>query len=147
MTRLAIALLLALAAAEPAWSATPAYYPPQNPQSPYSEAVRAGGFLIVSGQLGIAPDGAAQSFEAEARRAMDNVAAILARHGSRMDQVVKCTVMLADMGQWAAFNAVYTPYFKPGRLPARSVFGSSGLAAGARLEVECWAYVGEGGAR
>jgi 2-iminobutanoate/2-iminopropanoate deaminase len=138
---------LILFAATPAWSAPPAYYPPQNPQSPYSEAVRAGDFLIVSGQLGVAPDGAAQSFEAETRRAMDNVTAILARHGSGMDQVVKCTVMLADMGQWAAFNAVYVTYFKPGRLPSRSVFGSSGLAAGARLEVECWAYLGPGAAR
>jgi reactive intermediate/imine deaminase len=137
MRRLALVpLLLALGAA------APAYYPPQNPQSPYSEAVRAGDFLIVSGQLGLAPAGQTQSFEAEAKRAMENVAAVLGRHGASMDDVVKCTVMLADMGQWGAFNGVYTGYFKPGRLPARSVFGSSGLAAGARLEVECWAYVG-----
>src|SRR4051794_4435307 len=132
--------LLALASAAPALAAPPTYYPPQNPQSPYSEAVRAGDLLIVSGQLGLAPAGQAQSFEQEARRAMDNVAALLGRGGASMDQVVKCTVMLADMGQWAAFNAVYTSYFKAGRLPARSVFGASGLAAGARLEVECWAY-------
>jgi reactive intermediate/imine deaminase len=137
MRRLALVpLLLALGAA------APAYYPPQNPQSPYSEAVRAGYFVIVSGQLGLAPDARPQSFQAEAKRAMDNVAAVLGRHGAAMDDVVKCTVMLADMGQWGAFNEVYTGYFRAGRLPARSVFGSSGLAAGARLEVECWAYVG-----
>jgi reactive intermediate/imine deaminase len=128
--------------ASPALSAPPVFYAAPEAGRPYSEAVRAGDFLIVSGQLGLSPDGKPQSFEAEARRAMDNVAAVLGRHGASMDQVVKCTVMLADMGQWAAFNAVYVPYFKPGRLPARSVFGSSGLAGGARLEVECWAYVG-----
>jgi reactive intermediate/imine deaminase len=130
-----------LAAATPALGAPATYYPPQNPQSPYSEAVRAGDFLVVSGQLGVQP-GATQSFEAEARRAMDNVAMVLGRHGAGMDQVVKCTVMLADMGQWGAFNGVYVSYFKPGRLPARSVFGSSALAAGAHVEVECWAWVG-----
>jgi enamine deaminase RidA (YjgF/YER057c/UK114 family) len=59
-----------------------------------------------------------------------------------MDDVVKCTVMLADMGKWSRFNAVYAGYFKPGRLPARSVLGAGGLAAGAQVEVECWAYVG-----
>jgi 2-iminobutanoate/2-iminopropanoate deaminase len=139
MVRL-LAVLFGLAAM-PAFAAAPTYYPPQNPQSPYSEAVRAGDFVIVSGQLGVQP-GKTQSFQEEARRAMDNVAAVLGRHGARMDQVVKCTVMLADMGQWGAFNEVYVGYFEPGRLPARSVFGSSGLAAGAHLEVECWAWVG-----
>jgi enamine deaminase RidA (YjgF/YER057c/UK114 family) len=59
-----------------------------------------------------------------------------------MDQVVKCTVMLADMGQWGAFNGVYLSYFKPGRLPARSVVGAN-LAGGMQVEVECWAYVGK----
>ena len=125
-----------------AFAAPATYYPPANPQSPYSEAVRAGGFLIVSGQLGLSPDGQAQSFDQEAHRSMDSIAAILGRHGASMDQVVKCTVMLADMSQWEAFNKVYVTYFKPGRLPARSAFGASGLARGGRLEVECWAFVG-----
>jgi reactive intermediate/imine deaminase len=137
---LILAVALPLALAGPAAAAPAIYYPPQNPQSPYSEAVRAGDFLIVSGQLGVAPAGQAQTFQQEARRAMDNVAAVLSRRGSSMDQVVKCTVMLADMNEWAAFNEVYLRYFRAGRLPARSVFGSSSLAAGARLEVECWAY-------
>ena len=139
---LAAALAFSLAAGG-ALAAPAVYYPPANPQSPYSEAVRAGDLLIVSGQLGVAPDGQAQSFDQEAHRAMDSVAAVLGRHGAAMDQVVKCTVMLADMNQWAAFNAVYVTYFKPGRLPARSAFGASGLARGGRLEVECWAYVGK----
>jgi 2-iminobutanoate/2-iminopropanoate deaminase len=138
---LVLPIVLALATASAAQAAPATYFPPANPQSPYSEAVKAGEFLIVSGQLGISP-GKTLAFPEEAKRAMDNVAAVLARHGSSMDQVVKCTVMLADMGRWADFNAVYTGYFKPGRLPARSVVGTSGLAAGAQLEVECWAYVG-----
>ena len=53
--------------------------------------------------------------------------------------VVKCTVMLADMSEWAEFNAIYTTYFAPDRLPARSAFGCNGLALGAKLELECLA--------
>jgi 2-iminobutanoate/2-iminopropanoate deaminase len=142
MHRLLI-VFLTLAAATPALAA-PTYYPPQEAGRPFSEAVRAGDFLIVSGQIGVAPAGQTQTFPQEAHRVMDNIAAILARHGSSMDQVVKCTVMLGDMSQWAAFNEVYASYFKPGRLPARSAFGANGLAAGARMEVECWAFVGGG---
>jgi enamine deaminase RidA (YjgF/YER057c/UK114 family) len=71
---------------------------------------------------------------------MDNIAAVLGRHGAAMDDVVKCTVFLTDMSKFAAFNAIYVSYFKPGRLPARSAVGPASLAApGAQLEVECWA--------
>jgi 2-iminobutanoate/2-iminopropanoate deaminase len=129
--------------ATPTLAAPATYYPPQEAGRPYSEAVRAGDFLIVSGQLGVQA-GKTQSFAEETRRAMDNVAHVLGRHGASMDQVVKCTVMLADMGQWPAFNEVYVTYFKPGRLPARSAFGVGALAGGGHLEVECWAFVGGG---
>jgi 2-iminobutanoate/2-iminopropanoate deaminase len=61
--------------------------------------------------------------------------------GAGLDDVFKCTVMLADMSQWARFNAVYVTYFKPDRLPARSAFGASGLAFGAGVELECMAYM------
>jgi 2-iminobutanoate/2-iminopropanoate deaminase len=61
--------------------------------------------------------------------------------------VFKCTVMLTDMSKWAAFNAIYTGYFKPGRLPARSVLGAGALAAGASVEVECWPHVEAGKGR
>ena len=53
-----------------------------------------------------------------------------------------CTVFRADMGRFGAFNDIYVSYFKPGRLPARSAMGVATLAAGAALEVECWAYIG-----
>ncbi|MBS0334550.1 MAG: RidA family protein, partial [Proteobacteria bacterium] len=106
--RLAIAAFAAAlsagASAGPAWSAD--YYPPANPKSPFSEAVKVGDLLIVSGQIGVKP-GQAQPFEAEAKQAMDGVAAVLGRHGASMDNVVKCTVLLTDMGKFAAFNAVY----------------------------------------
>jgi reactive intermediate/imine deaminase len=135
-------IAVAMAAGQ-AVAAGPEFYPPANPKSPYSEAVRAGDFLIAAGQLGVRP-GQPSSFEDEAHRAMDNVSAVLGRHGASMDQVVKCTVLLTDMGKFAAFNEVYTGYFKPGHLPARTAMGVAALAAGASLEVECWAYLGKG---
>jgi 2-iminobutanoate/2-iminopropanoate deaminase len=135
-----IALMLATGVlmAGQALAAPAEYYPPANPKSPFSEAVKVGDLLIVSGQIGVRP-GQPAPFEAEARQALDGVAAILARHGASMNDVVKCTVLLTDMGKFAAFNEVYTSYFKPGRLPARTAMGVSALAGGAAVEVECWA--------
>ena len=62
-----------------------------------------------------------------------------AANGLSMNDIVKCTVMLADMKEWGAFNEIYKTYFSPGRYPARSAFGSNGLAFNARVEVECLA--------
>ncbi|MFL5294781.1 MAG: RidA family protein [Phenylobacterium sp.] len=138
---LLIALAAAAAAAGSALAAPVERYPPANPKAPFSEAVRAGDLLIVSGQIGVQP-GKPATFEDETRHAMDNVAAVLGRHGASMDDVVKCTAILTDMGKFAAFNEVYTSYFKPGRLPARTAIGAASLAGGAAVEVECWAYVG-----
>ncbi|MGZ6037872.1 MAG: RidA family protein [Phenylobacterium sp.] len=130
-------LALTLAAGQ-ALASPPEFYPPANPKSPFSEAVKAGDFLIVSGQLGVRP-GQPAPFEDEAKRAMDSVSAVLARHGASMNDVVKCTVLLTDMGKFAAFNDVYVSYFKPGHLPARTAMGVGALAAGAAVELECWA--------
>lgn len=109
---------------------------------PFSEAVRAGDLLFLSGQIGtlpgkleLAPGGIAP----EAKQTMDNIVAALARHGATVDDLVKCTVFLADMADWPAFNAVYRTYF-PNHFPARSALGANGLAIGARVEVECIAY-------
>lgn len=71
---------------------------------------------------------------------MGNMGAVLRQAGSSFDDLVKCTVMLADMSHWEAFNQIYVGYFKPGRLPARSALGANGLARGAQVELECWAY-------
>ncbi len=107
---------------------------------PFSPAVRVGDVIYLSGQIGATPDGRIpQGIEAQARAAMDNLAAAAKLAGVGLDAVFKCLVMLDDMSQWNAFNAVYVTYFKPDRLPARSAFGADGLALGATLEVECLA--------
>jgi 2-iminobutanoate/2-iminopropanoate deaminase len=111
-------------------------------QLPFSEAVRVGDVLYLSGQIGVDANGAvvAGGIEAETRQTLENIRATLARHGSAMDNVVKCTVMLADIrSDYAPMNAVYRTFFRPERMPARSTFGTSGLALGARVEIECLA--------
>jgi reactive intermediate/imine deaminase len=110
---------------------------------PFSEAVRHGDTVYLSGQIGVVP-GTLQlvpgGIDAEARQTMDNVRATLEAHGLSMADLVKCTVMLADMAEWGRFNEIYRGYFV-GRYPARSALGASGLALGARVEVECIAAV------
>jgi reactive intermediate/imine deaminase len=113
---------------------------------PFSLAVRVGDVLYLSGALGNIPgkpELVPGGLEAETRRTMENIGAVLKANGLSFDDVFKCTVMLADMKDWADFNRVYLPYFKPDRLPARSAFGASGLALGARVELECWAHIGK----
>lgn len=110
-------------------------------RAPFSPAVRVGDTLYLSGQIGATADGKVPPDMAnQARLAMENVKAALALAGSDMSAVFKCTVMLDDMSQWAEFNRVYITYFEPGRLPARSAFGTNGLAFGAGVEVECLAH-------
>ena len=113
---------------------------------PFSQAVRIGDVLYLSSALGNLP-GTRQvvpgGIEAETRQTMDNIAAVLAANGLSFDDVFKCTVMLADVAKWEDFNKVYVTYFKPDRLPARSAFGAGGLALGAQVELECWAYAGK----
>jgi enamine deaminase RidA (YjgF/YER057c/UK114 family) len=103
--------------------------------------VRAGDFIYTSGQIGVMPDGTVPpEMKTQAKLAMDHVGAALGLAGARFEDVVHCTVMLADMTQWPSYNEVYVTYFKRGRLPARSAVGASGLALGAGVEVECTAY-------
>ena len=101
--------------------------------------MRVGNLYFLSGQLGIKPgtmDLAEGGIEAEARQTMENIAAVLKANGLSMSDVVKCTVMLADMSEWGTFNEVYRSFFTP-PYPARSAFGANGLGLGARAEVEC----------
>lgn len=112
---------------------------------PFSDAVRVGHLLFLSGQIGNIPgttDLAPGGIQGEARQTMENIKAVLEANGSSMDRVFKATVMLADIAEWPAFNEVYVTYF-PGDKPARSAFAGSGLAFGARCEVEVIATVGE----
>ena len=110
---------------------------------PFSSAVRVGNTLYLSGNIGNTPgslDLAEGGITGETRQTMDNISAVLKQFGSSMDEVVKCTVFLADMSEWGAMNEVYKTYFK--NPPARSALGASGLALNARVEIECIAAIG-----
>jgi reactive intermediate/imine deaminase len=136
---------------------TPAAAPPsprveyvshEGPSSlPFSPAVRVGDLVYLSGQIGTRPGDFAAvvpgGIEAETRQAMENIRATLEKSGSSLDRVVKCTVMLSDMKDWPAMNAVYASYF-PNAKPARSSFGATGLALGAKVEIECIALTRPG---
>ena len=116
----------------------------QDRPAAWSSAVRVGDVLYLAGQIGIGPDGKLpETFEGQAKQTMENVGATLKAHGLGWSDVFKCTVFIADMKNWPAFNALYVPYFPPGRLPARSALGVTGLSAGAQVELECIAYAGK----
>ena len=117
---------------------------------PFSQAVRVGDILYLSGALGNMPgrlEVVPGGIEPETRQTMENIGALLKENGLTFADVFKCTAMLADMAEWSAFNRIYVGYFQPDRLPARSAFGTSGLALGARVELECWAFAGRKSAR
>ncbi len=106
---------------------------------PFSEAVRVGNTLYLSGQIGILPGTmklVPGGMVEEAKQTMENIKVSLEANGYSMSDLVKCTVMLADITEWAAFNQVYKSYFT-GHYPARSALGANELALGARVEVEC----------
>ncbi len=130
-------------------SAGPRYFPMPpigGVELPFSEAVQLGDTLYVSGQIGILPGTltlAPGGIKPEARQALDNLRGVLERHGSGFQHAVKCTIFLADIAEWPAFNEVYREYFSTS-LPARSALAASGLAFGARVELECIAFVPSG---
>lgn len=132
---------------EPAASPATAEFltPYGTPSRPFSPAVRVGNMLYLSGQIGTTADAngglITGGIEAETRQTLENIRAVLERTGSSMDRVVKCTVMMADMREWDRMNVVYASFF-PKNKPARSAFGATALALGARVEIECWATVG-----
>jgi len=111
---------------------------------PFSSAVRVGDILYLSGAIGRGPDGKPpEGIEAQTRATMDDIGETLKLAGLGYDRIFHCTVMLSDMKNWAAFNKIYVSYFPDGPLPARSAFGTSGLALGALIELECQAYAGK----
>src|SRR5436190_16580878 len=128
----------------PAQSATVEYQSAANPSArTLSEFVRVGNMLYLSGKLGTDSTGklAAGGIGPETKQTLENIKTVLEKNGSSMDNVVKCTVMLADIKEWADMNTVYVTFFKKERLPARSAFGTSGLVNSARVEIECMATV------
>ncbi len=138
----AVLTMTMLAGAPEAGAADVEFFPLTTDEErslPFSDAVRVGDLLFLSGKLGNIPgtmDLAPGGIQGETRQTMENIKASLARLGATMDDVVKCTVFLADIGEWAAMNEVYVTYF-PNHKPARSALGVSGLALGARTEIEC----------
>ena len=112
---------------------------PDMAKLPFSEAVRSGDLLFVSGQIGTVPGKnslAEGGIAGEAEQTLSNIRAVLERHGASMRDVVKCTVFLADIKDWPAFNEVYRKHFSA-PFPARSALAAAGLAMGAKVEVEC----------
>lgn len=113
-----------------------------NSPGPFSEAVRVDDIVFLSGMLGTDSTGrlVPGGIGPETKQTLENIKAALERNNLTMNDVVKCTAMLADIAEWGAMNAVYTTYFT-GPKPARSAFGASGLVRGARIELECIAAV------
>jgi 2-iminobutanoate/2-iminopropanoate deaminase len=131
-------VVLALATACSTSQAQVEFRPRPNAPGPFSEAVRVGNLLYLSGVLGtdstnrLVPGG----ITPETKQALENIKAALQRNGLTMNDVVKCTAMLADIADWPAMNAVYATYF-PGPKPARSAMGGLQLVFNARMELEC----------
>ena len=110
---------------------------------PFSQATVVNDIIYLSGQIGTLPDGQLVSggIEAETKQVLTNIQNLLESMGSSMDAVFKCICMLENIKDWPKMSAVYTTFFKKDKLPARSAFAGSGLAAGAKLEIECMAAV------
>jgi len=110
--------------------------------APYSHACRAGNFLFVTGQMPIDPetgDYVADEIETQSRRVMDNLLLVLQHAGMDGSDVVSARAFLTDMSDYDAFNRVYAEYMQR-HLPARTTVGVTGLAGGARVEVDLIAY-------
>ena len=115
-----------------------------KPIGPYSLGIKAGPFVFCSGQTGTDPATGklvAGGVEAETRGALENLSAILQAAGTSMDRVVKTTVFLRDIADFAKMNAVYATFF-PTTPPARSTFQVAALPLGAAVEIECIALLG-----
>ncbi len=116
------------------------------PGLPFPAAVRVGDMIYLSGQIGIRP-GTLELVEGgvgpETVQTMENIKTVLEDAGSSLASVVKCTVFLADIADYGAMNSAYRRYFSD-NLPARSTVAGSGLALGARVEIECIALAGSG---
>jgi 2-iminobutanoate/2-iminopropanoate deaminase len=124
----------------------PEFLPPQYTRGlglPFSEAVRVGNMLYLSGIVGVKRDTlelVPGGLEAEARQTLQHLGTVLKAAGASPEDVVKCTVMLEDIRQWSKFNEIYSEFFGTHR-PARSALGVDGLALGAAVELECIAVL------
>ncbi|MCP9790491.1 Rid family detoxifying hydrolase [Vulcanococcus limneticus] len=116
------------------------------PVGPYNQAVKAGGLLFCSGQIALDPSSGAMvgggDVEAETRQVLANLKAVLAEAGATPQQVVRTTVFLADLGDFALVNAIYAETFGAGVSPARACVEVAALPKGARVEIDCIAVLG-----
>jgi 2-iminobutanoate/2-iminopropanoate deaminase len=148
MRRIQVGVLFGLVALSLGAAANPEFFdegPMAGKGYPFSESVRVGDILFISGQVGVDENNelVEGGIVDETRQIMSNIGGALERRGLGFSDIVKCTVFLADVDEWGKFNTIYTSYFEP-PYPARSALGANGLALGARLEVECIAaYQGE----
>ena len=112
-----------------------------NKGYPFSEATIVNGIIYLSGEIGTLPDGSLISggIEAETRQTLTNIKNKLEKMGGSMDDIFKCTCMLSDIKDWPLMSQEYKKFFNSQKLPARSAFAGSGLALGAKLEIECMA--------
>lgn len=116
------------------------------PVGPYNQAVRAGDLLFCSGQIALDPVSGALvgdgDVEAETRQVLANLQAVLAAAGASARQVVRTTVFLADLADFARVNALYAEVFGAGVSPARACVEVAALPKGARVEIDCIAVLG-----
>jgi len=136
----AIAFASVIATAEPVYLNSGKVLPANLP---FSEAVIHGDILYLSGQIPNVPGKlrlVEGGIESQSRQVMENIRTTLNAHGYDMEHLIKCTVMLDEISDWAAFNEVYKTYFDK-QFPARSAFATDGLAVGALVEVECIAAI------
>lgn len=111
---------------------------PKKSNAPFSDAVQVGDLFFLSGQVGMDHTTrklVSGGIKEETKQTLENIKAVLAHHDMDMDDVVKCTVILADINDFGAFNEVYKTYFP--QKPARTTFAAKGLAVGAKIEIEC----------
>jgi 2-iminobutanoate/2-iminopropanoate deaminase len=114
-----------------------------RPIGPYTPIVRAGGWLVCSGQLGLSDGRLVEGgVGAQVTQAVANVAALLAHQGVSLSNVAKTTVLLTDIGDYGAMNEAYTAAFGDHR-PARSAFAVAALPLGGLVEIEAWAWTGD----
>jgi 2-iminobutanoate/2-iminopropanoate deaminase len=114
-----------------------------TPVGPYTPIVRAGDWLIVSGQVGLGPDGLAEGFAGQLRQALENLRTLVEANGAQLSQVVKTTVFLVSMADYAELNEIYTAFFADhagDHRPARSAVAVAELPIGALVEIEAWVH-------
>jgi reactive intermediate/imine deaminase len=142
--RLAVVAVVAFIAAPLAAQDHQTIHVNEPPGLPFSSATRVGNLLFLAGQVGNTPGTrqlADTGIAGQTRQAFENIKTVLTAAGSSLERVVKCTVFLTSMGDYQAMNTVYATYF-PKDPPARSTVAGSGLALGARVEIECIATAG-----